>query len=60
MKKVFEKFFKKKNINIDDVIKKALRDNFSVLKSLQDHDQGKKEISTTNVADRMRDLQTTQ
>tara|TARA_Y100001935_G_C16982152_1_gene349355 strand:- start:311 stop:490 length:180 start_codon:yes stop_codon:yes gene_type:complete len=58
--KIFKKFFTKNNTHIREVAEKELRDNFSVLKSLQDYDQGKKEISTDNVADRMRDLQTTQ
>lgn len=57
---MFTGFWKKRNNNINKIAKKELRENLSVLESLKDYDQGKKEISTTKVADRMRDLQTTQ
>jgi hypothetical protein len=57
---MFKKLFAKKNKNINKIAEKELRENLSVLKSLKDYDQGKKEISTNRVADRMHDLQATQ
>lgn len=61
---MFKNFFTKKDKtekkDINKIAEKELRENFSVLESLKDYDQGKKDISTNRVADRLRDLQTTQ
>ena len=47
---MFNFFKKKKNKkNFKVVAEKQLKENREVLKSLRDYDEGKKEISTTNV-----------
>jgi hypothetical protein len=60
LKKLFTKKDKNSNKNINKIAEKELRENFSAIKSLKDYDQGKKQISTNRVADRLQDLQTTQ
>lgn len=49
---------KKENSNgIKKIAKEELEKNRAVLESLRDYDQGKKEISTTNVKRHLRDIQ---
>lgn len=50
---------KKNKEDFTSVAKKQLRENMSVLESLRDYDEGKKQISTTNVKKHMRNIQTT-
>ncbi len=49
---------KKENSNsIEKLAKEELKQNRAVFESLRDYDEGKKEISTTNVKKHLRDLQ---
>lgn len=45
--------------NIEAVAKEQLEKNRAVLESLKAYDEGKKDISTTNVRTHLRDLQPT-
>jgi len=47
------KFFTTKEKNIKKVAEKQLKKNISVIKSLRDYDEGKKDISTTNIERRL-------
>ncbi|MCK5095757.1 MAG: hypothetical protein KAR24_00150 [Candidatus Pacebacteria bacterium] len=52
-------FLKKNKKDFKAVAERQLIENASVLKSLRDHDEGKKEISTTDVKKRLPNIQTT-
>lgn len=55
-------FWKKDNkkvftLEINSIAKKQFDQNRAVFQSLKEHDEGKKEIQTTNVKKHLRDLQ---
>ncbi|MCK5591622.1 MAG: hypothetical protein KAI72_06680 [Candidatus Pacebacteria bacterium] len=50
---------KKNKKDFKSVAEKQLVKNITVLESLRDYDEGKKEISTTNVKKRLPNIQTT-
>jgi hypothetical protein len=52
------KFIKswRKGKDIRKVAERQLEENMSVIKSLRDYDQGKKDISTTNIERRLPDI----
>ena len=52
-------FLKKNKKDFKSVAERQLIENASVLKSLQDYDEGKKEISTADVKKRLPNIQTT-
>lgn len=57
---MFKFFFLKKNKkDFESIAEKQLVKNTTVLESLRDYDEGKKEISTTNVRKRLQNIQTT-
>lgn len=49
--------FLRKNKKVKDVAKEQLEKNRAVIESLRDYDEGKKDISTTHIKERLRDLQ---
>ena len=54
---LFKKVNKREDSAIEDITKEKLEQSREVLESLRDYDQGKKEISTTNVEEHLRNLQ---
>ena len=53
------RFWKKGNRTIKEVAEKQLKKNERVIKSLRDHDEGKKEISTSNIERRLPSVRVT-
>ena len=53
------RFWRKGNKTISEVTEKQLKKNERVIKSLRDHDEGKKDISTTAVERRLPDIRVT-
>jgi len=53
---MFNWFTKNKKKGFDAVVEEQLAENISVLESLRDYDEGKKEISTDNVKARLSDM----
>lgn len=51
-------FRKKDSSDIKEVAEKQLQENIGVIKSLRDYDEGRKEISTTNIETRLPDIRT--
>jgi len=56
---MFKKIFKSKKDKKLQIIQKELEENSSVLKSLKEYDEGKKEISTTELERRLPNLPVT-
>ena len=52
-------FWRKGNRTIKEIAEKQLKKNERVIKSLRDHDEGKKEISTTAVERRLPNVRVT-
>ncbi|MBX2866445.1 hypothetical protein KTR10_00575 [Candidatus Kaiserbacteria bacterium] len=50
--------FLKRKKNITQIAERQLKENKQVIESLRDYDEGKKVISTDNVADRLSNVQT--
>lgn len=51
-------FFRRKK-NIDEVVKRKLKENIGVINSLRDYDEGKKDISTTQLEQRLLNIRLT-
>ena len=53
-------FLKKKDeIDINKVAEKQLEENVSIIKSLRDYDEGKKDISTADIEKRLPNIRVT-
>ena len=50
------KFLKKDKVNIEKIAKQQFEENRAVFDSLKAYDEGKKEISTTNIKRYLRSL----
>jgi hypothetical protein len=51
-------FFKTKKQDVKEITEKELRENISVIESLRDYDNGKKDISTTSIERRLPHIRT--
>jgi hypothetical protein len=53
MNKILDFFKRNKDKDLQKVAEKQLKENFGVIKSLRDYDEGKKDISTAELERRM-------